>query len=348
MIVMLDGQRRGLLVVALALLAGRPTPAHPVETASDPRSEVGSPTDGAPSPRPSGSTSEAAMPPDMLSIPESVPALEAEPPPVKRSIPPRRPRKRGTVFAHGGGPDATFDQFAALCDGGGPMVLIPTASEESDREPLRERMRQPWLRRGLRQVVVLHARDREEALGDGFAAPLRTASCAWLVGGRQGRLEDRYVGTPVEQELHALLRRGGSVGGSSAGSAIMSRVMIHHGNPEPVEGTGFGILPGIIVDQHFLVRHREPRLWHMLERHPELVGFGIDEATALVVQGDRWRVVGDSVVRRCTLELGCADLPAGASGRFPGPRADRGASAALDWSRQGPDAERIPDEGPPQ
>ena len=95
--------------------------------------------------------------------------------------------------------------------------------------------------------------------------------------------------------------------------------MIHHGYPEPVEGTGFGILPGIIVDQHFLARQREPRLVSMLERHPELVGFGIDEATALVVQGDRWRVVGDSVVRRCTLDKGCADLPAGASGRFPGP-----------------------------
>ena len=318
MIVMLDGQRRTMLVVALTVLAWRPTPAHPLE-AIDPRPDdahMGDPT----SPVSPTSTSEPSisMPPDMQSVPELVPAVETAPPPVKR-IPPRRPRKRGTVFVHGGGPDATLDQFAALCDAAGPLVLIPTASEGSDREAERDRMRQPWLRRGLRDVVVLHARDRGEALVDGFAAPLRTASCAWLVGGRQGRLEDRYVGTPVEQELHALVRRGGAVGGSSAGSAVLSRVMIHHGNPEPVEGTGFGILPGIIVDQHFLARHREPRLVHMLERHPELVGFGIDEATALVVQGDRWRVVGDSVVRRCTVESGCADLPAGASGRFPGP-----------------------------
>jgi len=330
-IVMLDGQRRLVLVVALAVLAGRPTPVHPLETNSSP--STASPLDEPAPPQPTGSPPEAlaaAMSADMLSIPELVPVVVAEPPPPeRRAVPPRRPRKRGTVFAHGGGPDATFDQFAALCDDAGPLVLIPTASEESDREAQRERMRQPWLHRGLREVVVLHARDRGEALIDDFAAPLRTASCAWLVGGRQGRLEDRYVGTPVEQELHALLRRGGAVGGSSAGSAIMSRVMIHHGNPEPVEGTGFGILPGIIVDQHFLARQREPRLWHMLERHPELVGFGIDEATALVVQGDRWRVVGDSVVRRCTLELGCADLPAGASGRFP-------------------DAEGIPSEEPPK
>ncbi len=326
---MLDGRLRTLLVVALAVLAGRPSPAHPVETdRSTTAVAIDQPDDaragdGATSPSLAGSMSEVSLPPDMLSIPEVavVTTLEASPPPVRRAVP-RRPRKRGTVFAHGGGPDATFEQFAALCEDEGLLVLIPTASEDSDHDAYRERLRQPWLRRGLREVVVLHARDRQEAQTEGFAAPLRTASCAWLVGGRQGRLEDRYVGTPVEQELHALLRRGGAVGGSSAGSAIMSRVMIHHGNPEPVEGTGFGILPGIIVDQHFLARQREPRLWTMLERHPDLVGYGIDEATALVVQGDRWRVVGDSVVRRCTLTMGCADLPAGASGRFPGPRED--------------------------
>lgn len=310
---MLDGQLRTMLVVALAVLAWRPAPARPLETSSSPSeiAVVSWPDAGL-------DDETGPMSPRMRSVPEVVPLEETEPPPVKR-VPARKPRKKGTVFAHGGGPDAALDQFAALCENGGPLVLIPTASVDSDRQTRRDRLRQPWLRRGVREVVVLHARDREEALAEGFAEPLRKASCAWMVGGKQGRLEDRYVGTPVEQELHALLRRGGAVGGSSAGSAIMSRVMIHHGNPDPVEGTGFGILPGIIVDQHFLARQREPRLVSMLERHPELVGFGIDEATALVVQGDRWRVVGDSVVRRCTLEGGCADLPAGASGRFPGP-----------------------------
>jgi len=266
----------------------------------------------------SGSTT--SMPPDMLTVPEVERTLRVDAPAVRPRAAPRRPRKpKGIVFAHGGGPDVPLEHFAALCRDKGPLVLIPTASEASDHAATRERMRLPWLRRGLRDVVVLHARDREEALAEGFAEPLRTAACAWLVGGRQGRLEARYVGTPVEQELHALLRRGGVVGGSSAGSAILSRVMIHHGNPEPVEGTGFGILPGVIVDQHFVARQREPRLVAMLERHPELVGFGIDEATALVVQGDRFEVVGDSVVRRCTLHDGCSDLPPGTSGRLSAP-----------------------------
>jgi cyanophycinase len=305
---MLDGQRRTMLVVALAVLGWRVTPARTEEP----------PIAMEQAPSMAGSTS--SMPPDMLTVPEAERMLWVEAPPARPKVAPRRPRKpKGIVFAHGGGPDVPLDHFAELCREKGPLVLIPTASEAAERDRAREAMRTPWLRRGLRDVMVLHARDREEALADGFVDPLRTAACAWLGGGRQGRLEERYVGTPVERELHALLRRGGVVGGSSAGSAILSRVMIHHGNPDPVEGTGFGILPGIIVDQHFLARQREPRLVTMLERHPDLVGFGIDEATALVVQGDRFRVVGDSVVRRCTAHDGCVDLPAGASGRLAMP-----------------------------
>jgi cyanophycinase len=304
---MLDGRRRTMLVVALAVFGWRATPARtqqpPVAVAASlASSDAGSTT---------------AMPPTMLTVPEVERTLRVDAPPVRPKVAPSRPRKpKGIVFAHGGGSDAPLDHFAELCREKGPLVVIPTASDAAERARTRQAMRTPWLRRGLPEVVVLHARDREEALGEGFVEPLRTASCAWLVGGRQGRLEERYVGTPVEQELHALLRRGGVVGGSSAGSAILSRVMIHHGNPDPVEGTGFGILPGIIVDQHFLARQREPRLMAMVERYPELVGLGIDEATALVVQGDRFRVVGDSVVRRCTAHEGCADLPAGASGRL--------------------------------
>lgn len=303
----------GIVAGAVGLGVGcDPTPSTPLALGDDPLSS--SPLALAQEP----DLEPARMSGEMLSVPEAVAAPVQ---PEFRTVAPQRPRKvvRGTVLAHGGGPirDVTIEQFAALC-GDGEMVLIPTAAEAAEYGTYRERARRPWLRWGIRDVVVLHARDREEADAS-FAEPLRRASCAWLSGGAQGRLEDRYVGTPVEQELHALLRRGGTVGGDSAGSAIMSRVMIHHGNPDPVEGTGFGILPGVIVDQHFLAREREPRLVTMLERHPDLVGFGIDESTALVVHDGRWRVIGDSVVRRCTADEGCADLPAGTSGRFPDP-----------------------------
>ena len=55
----------------------------------------------------------------------------------------------------------------------------------------------------------------------------------------------------------------------------------------------------------------------MLDRHPDLVGYGVDERTALIVTGKRYRIFGESVVRRCTPHRGCKDLPAGTSGKFP-------------------------------
>lgn len=302
-----------MLVGVVAVVGCSPTPTLPVHASDDPLPSSTLAAEPEPEPEPGPISAH------MLTVPEAEPA--PPPQPELREVAPQPDRKqvRGTVLAHGGGPilKTTLEQFAELC-GDGPMVLIPTAAEAAEHRSYRKRVKRPFLRQGIRQVIVLHARDREQA-NDGFAEPLRRASCAWLSGGQQGRLEDRYVGTPVERELHALLQRGGAVGGDSAGSSILSRVMIHHGNPDPVEGTGFGILPGMIVDQHFLVREREPRLVTMVERHPELVGFGIDESTALLVQGDHWKVIGDSVVRRCTAVDGCADLPPGAEGRLVGP-----------------------------
>lgn len=224
----------------------------------------------------------------------------------------------GTVVAHGGGPmgRTTMGRFATLCEHG-KLVLIPGANPKAGRRRYRRRVARYWQRQDFSAVAVLHTDRREDADRDAFIAPLREADCVWLGGGDQGRLIRRYVGTRVEDELHALLRRGGTVGGYSAGTAIMTEVMIRRGNPVPVEDHGFGLLPGIIFDQHFVARNREPRLRAMLERHPSLVGFGIDEGTALVVSGDAYRVIGESVVRRCTHRAGCRDLVPGDTGHFP-------------------------------
>lgn len=62
---------------------------------------------------------------------------------------------------------------------------------------------------------------------------------------------------------------------------------------------GFEFLPGTIIDQHFLAKGRLPRLQTALEHYPNYVGFGIDEATALVVRGNQIEVLGDSTVTVC-------------------------------------------------
>jgi cyanophycinase len=77
--------------------------------------------------------------------------------------------------------------------------------------------------------------------------------------------------------------------------------MITRGRTEPDIGEGFGFLPGAVVDQHFLKRNRMVRLMSVLAGHPDLIGLGIDERTALVVNiRDRLvNVIGDSYVVAC-------------------------------------------------
>lgn len=226
---------------------------------------------------------------------------------------------RGTIFAHGGGPLGRdhIDEFVRLCGKNSKLVVIPSAIEKADDPAYAEKIRSGWERRGLREAVMLHTNDRAEADTPQFVEPLTRADCVWFGGGAQGRIVDRYVGTRVEEELHGLLVRGGVIAGYSAGMAPLTRVMIRQGNPDPQEATGFGVLPGAIVDQHFVRNEREPRMLAMLDRHPDLVGYGVDERTSLIVTGKRWRVFGHSVVRRCTKRRGCKDLLPGTTGKFP-------------------------------
>ena len=66
--------------------------------------------------------------------------------------------------------------------------------------------------------------------------------------------------------------------------------------PSPRLGHGFGFLPGVVVDQHYSQRKRQVRLRGVIAEHPNLVGIGIDESTAIIVQGRSIRVVGDNAV----------------------------------------------------
>jgi cyanophycinase len=172
-------------------------------------------------------------------------------------------------------------------------VIIPTASGAESTS------RAGWERRGFASVTVLHATSRSLADDEAFVAPLERATGVWIEGGEQARLERAYRATRVEAALHAVLARGGVIGGTSAGAAIMSRVMIRGGKTRPRMGTGFGLLPGAIVDQHFVARGRRGRLERALARHRDLVGYGVDEGTAMVVVGGVFTVVGDSTVTAC-------------------------------------------------
>ena len=95
-----------------------------------------------------------------------------------------------------------------------------------------------------------------------------------------------------------VIERGGVVGGSSAGAAAMTKVMIEQGQEDAVEGIGFDLLHDAVIDQHFFRRSRFNRLIGLMESHTDRIAFGIDEGTALVVQVSKGRlgVLGSSYV----------------------------------------------------
>lgn len=210
----------------------------------------------------------------------------------------------GSLVICGGGvlPPKLIDRFVEL--GGGPkarIVVVSSASVFADQD-IHVRL-SGWYDRladgGITSIDVLHTRTREEADAPHFSKMLETATAVWFLGGNQNWLSQVYLGTMTEERMHGVLKRGGVIGGTSAGAAIMSRCMIAGGKNEAMLSTGLGFLPGTIVDQHFLKRNRMDRLMHALQLRPGMVGIGIDEATALVVRGRTLEVIGDSDALVC-------------------------------------------------
>jgi len=107
--------------------------------------------------------------------------------------------------------------------------------------------------------------------------------------------------TRTEEELWKLLERGGVIGGSSAGASIQGSYLVR-GDTQTNEimmgdhEVGFGFLTNSAIDQHLLMRNRQFDLVDVINEHPELLGIGIDENTAIVVTGDEFEVIGQSYV----------------------------------------------------
>jgi cyanophycinase len=242
-------------------------------------------------------------------------------------LPERAVANRGSLVICGGGrtPNQVRDEFIRLAGGKkARIVLIPSAYPYRDMEHIRYRF-SSWRELDVASFDILDTDSRRKADRAEFVRPLERATGVWIAGGMQSRLTYLYGGTRVETALRGVLERGGAIGGTSAGAACMSRVMILWGKSDATVGRGFGLLERAVVDQHFSQRRREPRLLGVLKDYPGTVGFGIDESTALVVRGNRLCVLGRSQVavylgpeagRTYTLKDGAeADLVAGVSSK---------------------------------
>ncbi len=211
----------------------------------------------------------------------------------------------GTLLIAGGGemPPIVNKRFWELAGGqNGRLVIIP--AYEATREETKK-LKDEWRGWRFASMRVLQACSRETANDPCFAEQLRNATAVWFSGGDQSWLANLYADTETETRLQELLDRGGIIGGTSAGAAIMTKVMIQEGKTVPKLCRGLDLLKDSVVDQHFFYRNRMQRMAKTLKIEPTLIGFGVDEGTALVVQVSSGRigVLGKSYVMACIPEI---------------------------------------------
>jgi cyanophycinase len=183
-------------------------------------------------------------------------------------------------------------RFASLAGGEeGTVVVISTASSLGHLAG--ERYREILTGLGIRTVRPLHAMTRAQANDETFARQLRGATGVFLTGGNQLRLSSTIGGTLLAEAVLERFRAGAVVAGTSAGASAMSSHMIAFGasggTPKhrmAALAAGLGVLPSVIVDQHFQQRNRYGRLLSVIAQNPSLLGLGVDEDTAGVVGPD--------------------------------------------------------------
>ena len=176
-----------------------------------------------------------------------------------------------------------IDRFVRLCGGSSARVLVITSATATP-ERHRKEYEKAFSKSGAREVTVFHAEDRADAEDPELLSSLGEADGVYFTGGNQSRLVDAMGGTRFETRLRERHRKGLPVGGTSAGASAVSSVMVAEGRGEAVKlAAGFGLLPEVIVDQHFRQRERLSRLIAAVLLHPAKLGFGMDERTAVEI-----------------------------------------------------------------
>jgi cyanophycinase len=201
------------------------------------------------------------------------------------------------------GTSRVLRRFVQLAGGrAARIVLIPTASSVEDEMVLV--YESVFARLGASDVEAVRPHSRVEAESAELTALIERATGVFMTGGNQLKLSQVVAGTAVGAAVTAAYERGVVVAGTSAGASIMSRHMISLGaeGVTPRQRTsqlsaGLGLLPDVIVDQHFDQRSRYGRLMSLVALSPSLLGMGIDEDTAaLVTDGRLVEVVGSGAV----------------------------------------------------
>jgi cyanophycinase len=213
--------------------------------------------------------------------------------------------RKGPLIIIGGHEDKEGDKviLRAVAErlGGGALVLATIASRAP--EGYFESYQKAFADLGVDQLRELYVDDRGEAHDPDKLALFDGAAGVFFSGGDQLRISSQIGDTPIEKRIREIWRRGGVLAGTSAGASVMSDTMMVRGSSSETHrigdlqmAPGLGLVRDVIIDQHFAERGRIGRLLGAVAQSPRVLGLGIDEDTALILDGHDFTVIGSGGV----------------------------------------------------
>lgn len=215
------------------------------------------------------------------------------------------PSQDGPLIIIGGHEDKEGDKviLKAVAErlNGGRLVLATIASHAP--EGYFATYKKAFASLGVTDLVELYVEDRAQTHDDGKLDLLEGAAGVFFSGGDQLRISSQIGDTPIEARIREIWRQGGVLAGTSAGASVMSDTMMVRGASAETHrigdlrmAPGLGLMRDVIIDQHFAERGRIGRLLGAVAQSPRVLGVGIDENTAIIVEGDTFQVIGSGAV----------------------------------------------------
>lgn len=224
----------------------------------------------------------------------------------------KEPVPKGKLFIIGGGDRSPALMKSLIAEAGlgskDYVVVLPMSSESPDTAYY-------YFKTDLETVcsnVIVNFNFTTEKMNDKrWLDSLEHAKLVFITGGDQGRFMNAVLNTPVQKAIHKAYANGATIAGTSAGAAVMTRYMItgneltdtaYHATFRKIRDNnieikeGLGLLTSAVIDQHFIARSRYNRLLSAIAKYPSSCCIGIDEATAIIVQGNKVKVIGESQV----------------------------------------------------
>ena len=215
---------------------------------------------------------------------------------------------KGSLVIIGGHEDRTGERkiLRAVSDRlgkDGKIVICTVASAEP--ESLWDEYESAFRALGVPHVYRLDVESREDASSPRAMRILEGATGVFFTGGDQLKITSQVGDTPMYSRIQEIFEHGGVVAGTSAGASAMSETMLVANNGEAsyriksalLMAPGLGLAQDMLIDQHFSERGRMARLIGAVTQNPRVLGVGIDEDTALILERNRaFRVLGAGAV----------------------------------------------------